>query len=154
MKKPKYIEKLYALIFLCLGSSFLIMGLLCFVGIAKPTAHSSIQDPIVMGTIFSLLGVTFCIVQTVLIVINSAKKKLHNELLASGTKLNGTIDKVYLQKYTHYGNKSPFKICYTYTYQGEIYHHKSCLLWDKPNFKEGASIMVYANDLGKSTIKY
>lgn len=153
MKKPKYIEKLYALISFCLGSVFLIMGLLCFVGVLKPTAYSQVQNPIIMGTIFALLGVAFCIVQTILIVINSAKRKLHNELLSSGTKLNGTVDKVYLQKYIHYGKKSPFRNCYTYTYQGEIYNSKSCLLWDKPNFKEGDPITVYANNLGKSTVE-
>lgn len=131
MKKPKRIEKLYALIFLCLGGPFLIMGLLCFVDMVKPTADSIVQDPIIIGTVFSLLGVAFCVVQTVLRVIDSAQEKLHNELLASGTKLNGTVEKVYLQKYVQYGNKSPFRICHTYTYQGKIYHHKSCLLWGK-----------------------
>lgn len=153
MKKPKYIEKLCALIFLCLGCSFLIIGLLCFVGVVTPDVHSKVQDPIVMGTVFSLLGVTFGGIQAVLNRIASAKEKLEKQLLASGTPINGTVEKVYLQKYTNYGKKSPYRICYTYTEQDKIYHHKSFLLWEKPDFDEGDFIMVYANDSGKSTIQ-
>ena len=153
MEKPIFIEKLYALIFLCLGGAFIFMGLLCFAGIVKPTSHSTVQDPIALGVVFSLLGVVFCMVQTGLRLMNAAKDKLHHKLLASGTKLEGAVEKVYLQKYTQYGKKSPYRVCYIYTHQGERYHRKSYLLWNKPNLNEGDSIMVYAGDLGKSTIQ-
>lgn len=153
MKKTKYTGSLYAFIFLGLGITFLIIGTLCFLGVIKPTAHSSVQNPIIMGMVFSMIGVTFCAVQTILKFVSYKQEKLHNELLAKGNKLIGTVEKVYLQKGTRLGTKSPFRICYTYSYQSKIYHHKSCLLWDKPYLNEGDSIEVYANDFGKSTLK-
>ncbi len=153
MHGPRYIEKIYALIFLCLGCAFIAMGALCFIGIVKPTESSSVKDPVMMGIIFISLGTVFCIVQTILRVAASAKNKLHSMLLVNGTKIRGTVDKVYLMKYTQYGQRSPYRVFYTYTYQGEPYHHKSDLLWDKPNFQEGDSIWVYVNDTGKSTIE-
>lgn len=152
MKKPMYTTKLYALIFLCLGGAFLIMGLLCFVGIAKPSTHSSVQDPMIMGSVFSLLGAAFLILHIVLWGINAAQEKRHYALLAMGTRLNGRVEKVYRQTYTHYGKKSPFRLHYTYTYQGKLYRHKSYLFWDKPNLDQGDLIVVYANECGKSTI--
>ncbi len=153
MSKPKYMEELLKIIFLCLGIAFIAMGLLSFIGVLKPSANSMIQEPTILGIVFLFLGITFFIVQTILKVIASLKNKSHNELLISGTKINGTVENVYLQKYTQYGNKSPYRIFYTYTYQGKVYHHKSYLLWDKPNFTENDSIVVYANDFGKSTVQ-
>lgn len=153
MNKPRYMEELLKIVFLWLGIAFIIMGSLCFIGVVKPSANSMIQESTILGIVFSLLGITFFIMQTILKAITSFKNKSHNELLISGTKISGTVEKVYLQKYTHYGNKSPYRIRYTYTYQGKVYHHKSYLLWDKPDFTENDSIVVYANDLGKSTIQ-
>lgn len=152
MKNPKYIQKIYALIFLCLGGTFVFIGILSFMGIVLPSEHSKVQDPIVMGIVFSLLGIGFFLAHVVLRAIGSAKDKLHNDLLAKGMKISGIVEKLHLQKYIVYGKKSPFRIFYTYTYQGENYHHKSHLLWDKPNLNKGDSITVYANDLGKSTV--
>ena len=153
MSKPKYMEELLKIIFLWLGIAFIATGLLSLIGVLKPSANSMIQEPTILGIVFSLLGITFFIVQTILKVITSKKNKTHNELLISGTKINGTVENVYFQKYTHYGNKSPYRIFYTYTYQGKVYHHKSYLLWDKPDFRENDSIVVYANNLGKSTVQ-
>ncbi len=152
MKKPKYIESIYALIFLCLGSSFLIMGCLCLVGIVKPSAHSYVQSPNMMGIVFSSIGLISFVAQTGFRFISNKRAKLHNELLSKGIKLMGTVEKVYLQKGITFGCKSPFRICYTYSYQSEIYRHKSYLLWDKPNFNEGDAIEVYIGDFGESTL--
>ena len=49
--------------------------------------------------------------------------------------------------------KSPYRVLYSYTYGGKIYHHKSHLLWDKPYMKETDSIAVYINDSEKSAIQ-
>ena len=153
MKKPKYTEELLKIIFGWLGVAFIFAGLLCFIGLLKPKASSMIQAPTILGVVFSLLGIVFLAVQIVLKAITSKKNKLHNELLISGARIHGTVEKVYLQRYTQYGRKSPYRILYTYTYQGKVYHHKSCLLWDKPDFSEGDSIVVYVNNFGKSTIR-
>ena len=58
-----------------------------------------------------------------------------------------------MQKFLQYGKKSPYRVLYSYTYGGKIYHHKSHLLWDKPYMKETDSIAVYINDSEKSAIQ-
>ena len=65
----------------------------------------------------------------------------------------GIVEKVYMQKFLQYGKKSPYRVLYSYTYGGKIYHHKSHLLWDKPYMKETDSIAVYINDSEKSAIQ-
>jgi len=154
MKKPRYIENMYAFIFLCLGVSFLIIGLLSFTSIVKPSAHSYVQDPIIMGTIFSMFGVAFIILQTIFRIISHMREKSHIALCSSGMKIKGTIEKVRYLKYTNWGNKSPYRIYYTYESHGEIYHHKSYLLWEKPNLYKGDSIIVYTDGSRKSTIQF
>ena len=148
MKNPKYTEQLYAIIFLCLGCAFIVFGLLSFGGILTPTPHSMVQNNIIIGIVFSVLGIIFFITQIVFAVLASKKKKLHWELLTNGIKVSGTVEKVYMQKYMQYGQKSPYRVLYTYTYQNKTYHSKSCLLWDKPQVKETDSIEVYANVSG------
>ena len=83
----------------------------------------------------------------------SAKKKSYYELISNGIKVNGIVEKVYMQKFLQYGKKSPYRVLYSYTYGGKIYHHKSHLLWDKPYMKETDSIAVYINDSEKSAIQ-
>lgn len=152
MNKPEYVEGFFKIAFLWLGIGFVFMGLLCFAGVLKPKASSMIQDPILLGMFFSSIGMILLIVQIILKVMIASKDKLHNKLAAGGTRRTGTVGKVCLQRYTKYGNKYPYRIFYTYTCQGKVYHHKSNLLWDKPCLKEGDSIVVYTNDSGKSTI--
>lgn len=65
----------------------------------------------------------------------------------------GIVEKVYWQKYTQYGGESPYRILYTYTWQGKTYHRKSYLLWDRPDFTVHDSIVVYVNNLGQSTVQ-
>lgn len=152
MKKPRYTEELLKIIFLWLGIAFVFMGCLSYIGILKPGANSMVQDSMVLGVLFGSLGIAFLIIQTVLQITATNKNKLHSKLISSGNTVNGVVEKVYLQKYTQYGKKYPYRILYTYSYQGKVYRHKSCLLWDKPNFIEGDSLVVYVNDSGKSTV--
>jgi len=152
MKKPKYMEELLKIIFLWLGVAFICMGVLSFIGVVKPKASSVIQVPTLLGFIFSVIGLFFVVASAVLGVIITKRNKVHSELLASGARINGEVEKVYLQKYTQYGKKSPYRILYVYTYQDKEYHHKSCFIWKKPNLVTGDSIMVYADEFGKSTI--
>lgn len=153
MSKPRYMEELLKIVFLWLGIAFIVMGLLCYIGILKPKSNSMIQDPKVLGIVYSLLAIAFFIVQNILKAISFLKNKLHNELLISGTKINGIVEKVYWQRYTQYGGQSPYRIFYNYTWQGKVYHHKSCLLWDRPDYTVQDSIVVYVNNVGKSTIQ-
>ena len=94
----------------------------------------------------------FIIVSVIFGRITTKRNKLQADLLANGMKLNGVVEKVYLQRSTQYGKQSPYRIEYTYTYQDKVYHHKSCFIWEKPNLVSGDCIMVYANELGESTL--
>lgn len=153
MKSPKYTEQLYAIIFLCLACAFIIFGLLSFGGILKATSHSVVQNTTILGIVFSVLGISFFITQMILSILAHKKNKLHIELLANGTKVTGIVEKVYMQKYTQYGRKCPYRVLYTYTYQNKVYHCKSYLIWVKPHVKETDMIEVYVNASGESTIQ-
>lgn len=152
MSKLKYNEDLYRIIFFWLGIAFIFMGCLSYIGILKPKENSMVQNRAVLGFVFGLVGIAFLIVQIVFQVVATNKKKLHSKLIASGNKVNGVVEKVYLQKYTQYGRKCPYRCMYTYSYQGKVYRKKSYLLWEKPNLLEGDSLVVYVNDFGKSTV--
>ena len=110
--------------FLWLGVAFFIAGFVCFIGVLRPKASSIIQGQTLLGFIFSMLGVLFIIVQIVFKVIVTYKNKLYSELISSGIKITGKVEKVYMQKYTQYGKQSPYRILYTYTNQGKVYLHK------------------------------
>lgn len=145
-------EELLKIIFLWLGIMFVIFGILGLIGIMKPKASSMVQNHILLGIIFSLVGIAFIIVSIILRTAVREKDKLHNELLISGRKIDGVVEKVYLQTYTQYGHQSPYVVMYTFTYGDKTYHQKSYFLWEKPNLRDGDSVMVYVNDSGKSTI--
>lgn len=153
MGKPKYMEELLKIIFLWLGIAFMGMGLLCFLGVLKPSTNSAVREQAALGIVYALLGAAFLLVQTILRAAASRKEKLRQKLLASGMELSGMVEKVYLQWYTQYGRRSPYRIFYTYTFCGKTYHHKSPLLWDKPDVAEHDPVVVYADDSGKSTIQ-
>ena len=93
------------------------------------------------------------IVQTVLGGIVSRKKKLHNELLVNGNRINGTVEKVSVEMGVRYAGKTPYIVIYTFHHRGKAYHRESCFLWDKPDVMADDSIVVYINDSGKSTIQ-
>lgn len=92
------------------------------------------------------------IVQTVLGGIVSRKKKLHNELLVNGNRINGTVEKVSVEMGVRYAGKTPYIVIYTFNHQGKVYHRES-FFWDKPDVMADDSIVVYINDSGKSTIQ-
>ncbi len=94
MKKPSYREEFFKRIFLWISTGFIALGLLAFVGVLRPTTYSEVQEPNLLGAEFLAFGIVLLIVQTVLGVIVSRKKKSHNELLANGNRINGTVEKV------------------------------------------------------------
>lgn len=152
MKRPKYMEELLKIICLLLGAAFVCTGILGLIGVEQPKATSLIQDPVLLGISFLIIGLLVIITGIILGVISARKSKLSSELLISGTKVKGVVENVYLQGYTHYGTQSPYRIQYTYSYNGKKYHHKSGFIWEKPNLRSGDTIMVYVNDYGKSNI--
>ena len=152
MKKPTSQEALLKTIFLGIGPMFVAMGLLVYAGVMKPTASSKVQDPAVMGAVFVGIGGVFTVAALILGIIAARKSRLRNDLLISGIRINGVVDKVYRQTSTQYGSQSPYRICYTYTYQDKTYHHKSHYLWERPNLSPGDPITVYTNEHGKSMI--
>lgn len=153
MKKPKYTEQLYAIIFLSLGCAFIVFSLFSFCGVLKPTSRSMVQNNIILGIVFLVLGIIFCIAKIIFTNLASKKNKLNEELLSNGIKVKGIIEKVYMQKHMQYGSKSPYRVLYTYTYQDKVYHGKSYLLWDEPYVKEADSIEVFVNELGESAVR-
>ena len=152
MKKPKCMEELLKIIFLWIGIMFVLFAILGFFGIMKPKASSMVQEPVLLGLVFGLIGTAFIIVSIVLQLIVAKKDKLHEELLISGRKIEGVVEKVYLQTYTQYGHQSPYIILYSFTYEDQVQHRKSCYLWEKPALAVGDAIMVYVNEFGKSTV--
>lgn len=151
MRKPKYLEELLKTIFLGLGAAFSCAAILSHIGVLQPQSSSRIQDPALLGGYFLTIAFIFLVESFILGIITAKKNKRHSELLANGTRIKGVVEKVYLQKSIQYANQSPYIIKYVYTYQDEVYHHKSCFIWEKPYLLAGDSIMVYANEFGKST---
>lgn len=87
MKKPSYREELFKRIFLWISTGFIALGLLAFVGVLRPTTYSEVQEPNLLGAEFLAFGIVLLTVQTVLGIIVSRKKKLHNELLVNGNRI-------------------------------------------------------------------
>ena len=54
MKKLNYTEDLLRVIFFWIGTFFLVSGILSFLGILKPAVNSGIQNPDMLGTVFSI----------------------------------------------------------------------------------------------------
>lgn len=152
MKKPKYVETLWALIFVCLGIAFMGSSGLCFLGVMKPSRHSAIQDPILLGKVFGVIAMSFVIAAVIVQIFVKQKISLHKEICKNGKKYIGTVEKVYLQKWTKFSGRSPFRICYTYQYQEKIYHRKSVLLWEEPKLEKGNSIEVYVDERGRCAL--
>lgn len=155
MSEPRYTEDIFTKMFLWMSIGWiamgLIMGMLGYIGALKPRAGSSgIEMDFILFIVF---GIIFFIAQSVQRAIASRKKKLHNELIANGTKVNGTVEKVCLQNLVRYGGKSPYIILYSYTCQGKVYQGESYLFWDIPDVLEHAPIVVYTDNAGKSTIQ-
>lgn len=153
MKKPVYMSDVYAFVFLTLGLGFNFLGSLGILNVIKPTERSYVQDPILAGKAFLILGITFCVIQSVLRIFSSKQEKLHHELILTGTKMVGTIERIALQKGMTFGKKSPFIIHYTYSYKDKNYRVKSDLLWEKPSLSKGSKIDIFVNDIGQSTIE-
>lgn len=151
MKAPRYREDLFKTIYRWIGTGFIAFGSLGLIGILKPTGYAQDANGMVIG--FFAFGAVFLIGQSVLGAIAARKKKLHNELLANGTKINGTVEKVCVEMGVRYAGKTPYIILYNYTHQGKDYHGESHFLWERPDVTEHDSIVVYANDSGKSTIQ-
>ena len=66
MKKLNYTEDLLRVIFFWIGIFFLVSGVLSFLGILKPAVNSGIQNPDMLGTVFSIAGVLLCIISAAL----------------------------------------------------------------------------------------
>ena len=153
MKKPRYMEELLKIIFAWLGFMFVCSGILCVLGVMKPSAHSMIQDPTILGGVFSALGIAFILVHFIFNVMANKKSNLYSELISKGMKIKGEVERVYLQRYVKYGKKFPYRIVYKYRYQGKEYRHKSGLFWEKPDLAVGDQVVVYVNDAGKSAMQ-
>lgn len=154
MKKPRYMEELLKIIFAWLGVMFVCSGILCVLGVMKPSPHSMIQDSTILGVVFSVLGVAFVFAHFIFRGIAHKKSKLYSDLTSNGTKVQGEVEKVYLQWYIQYGKRSPYRIVYKYRYLDKEYRHKSGLFWEKPDLAVGDQVVIYVNDAGKSVMQF
>lgn len=152
MKKPKYVQSMLAIIFMCLSIAFICVGVLCYVGLMSVKESSVIQTKELLGLIFSLLGLSFGITAGILKAVTVRKNKLEAELFAGGRRIEGTVECVYLQRNVQFGRHFPYRIIYSYSHMGNVYRRKSCLLWERPELVSGDSITVYADDSGNSII--
>lgn len=152
MKKPKYVQTLWKLIFECLAFAFLLCGVLSFLGVMKPSTNSKIQDPILMGEIFAGIGISSAFLAILFHIYVQIKVKRNENVLSYGDKYVGTVEKVYLQKYTKYVGKSPYRICFSYYYKDKKYHKKSEYLWEKPNVLAGDKIEVLVDELNHAVL--
>lgn len=153
MKKPRYMEELLKIIFAWLGFMFACSGILCVLGVMKPSAYSMIQDSTILGVVFSALGAVFVFAHFIFRGISYKKSMLYSDLMSNGTKVQGEIEKVYLQWYIQYGKRSPYRIVYKYRYLDKEYRHKSGLFWEKPDLAASDQVVVYVNDAGKSAMQ-
>ncbi len=74
--------------------------ILSFLGILKPAVNSGIQNPDMLGTVFSITGVLLCIISAALGIYTAKLDKLHLQLIENGTKVKGLVDKKYICKNT------------------------------------------------------
>ena len=113
MNEPRYPEDVFKTIWLWIGIAFIAMGLLNFIIVFMSAVESAGQEPNINGVIILVIGAMFLIAQSVLRGIASRKKKLHNELLANGNRINGTVEKVCVEMGVRYAGKTPY-IVYLY----------------------------------------
>jgi len=153
MKRPQNTEELLKGIFFWLGFAFGCMAGLSKIGLLQPTSGSGIQDPVVLRGVFLAVALAFGTGSFLLGSLAARKQKRHRELLANGTAVKGCVERIYLQRSVQYGNRSPYRVCYSYTYQDNAYHHKSGFLWEEPKVMVGNTIVVYTDDRGRSAIE-
>ena len=89
MKKLNYTEDLLRVIFFWIGTFFLVSGILSFLGILKPAVNSGIQNPDMLGTVFSITGVLLCIISAALGIYTAKLDKLHLQLIEKWYKSEG-----------------------------------------------------------------
>lgn len=153
MHRPKYVKEFFKIPFLMLGTIFLFEAALQWADILYLERETSgIQPSDISGILIFSVAIVLFIIWAVLKAFIVSEEKSCMELWKSGTKIIGTVEKVYLQTSIQYHGKSPYRILYTYAFQGKIHHHKSNLLWEKPNISAHDSIVVYADSSGKSTL--
>ena len=97
MKKLNYTEDLLRVIFFWIGTFFLVSGILSFLGILKPAVNSGIQNPDMLGTVFSITGVLLCIISAALGIYTAKLDKLHLQLTKPLLK-----NKFFLEVYHYY----------------------------------------------------
>lgn len=152
MKKPKYITQMYSFIFFFIGVAFIISGLLVAWGIMSPSKHSAVQDKNTMTLIFCMISLGFFIASSILISISCLIEKKRRELISNGKLVAGTVDDIRYKRWISFGKISPYVIYFSFSFDDKIYHGKSYLVWEKPNFADGDSIEIYVNDFGNSTV--
>ena len=89
IEKLNYTEDLLRVIFFWIGTFFLVSGILSFLGILKPAVNSGIQNPDMLGTVFSITGVLLCIISAALGIYTAKLDKLHLQLIEKWYKSEG-----------------------------------------------------------------
>ncbi len=152
MNYPKYQSELTARVFLCVSILFLAFGILSVSGFLQPSEHSQVQNTVLTGQIFCILGVIFCGFFVYFRMKNEKEEKLHENLIENANKTNGTVEKVVYKKRVKYRRSSPFIIYYKYVDDGQEFNCKSHYIWGRMDYAQGDTIVVFFDDLGNSII--
>jgi hypothetical protein len=137
MKKPKSMWEFCGKLFLLLGASFLLFGILAKAGVMKmkPGSQGDLRGFLILGCAFLAVGVI-----TLPASIFRAKKR--ELLLQTGTPVPGTVVSVNQLPFTTWGNSHPYVAHFAYEWEGAQYEGKSCLLWTLPSVREHDAVTV------------
>ncbi len=153
MKHIKYVSSIYGISFLCLCAIFLFISTFSFVAPLFPINPDKTQDFIVLAWVFSLIAFALFIIAILCKLMSYNQKKRDELLLVEGVSIIGKIENVNKQKLITFCFSQPYKIIYSYYFNGGKYSGKSYLMWDLPKFNIGDSIEIYVDNMGNSVIK-
>lgn len=145
MKKPDSLVQLVGFIFAIIGATFIGAGYLNKAGILGTSPHSK-GDPAV---VFPILGTAFLVAGVIFFFTSLYIWEKRRVLKSTGIRIQGTVTKIKLLPYVHFGNKNPYIIYFSYDCSGDKYEGRSHLLWDKPEVSEGDTIVVYIDQYKK-----
>lgn len=139
--RPKSIKGAFGVIFLFIGVAFLLMGAGLRLHILKPDhteGNPAFWFPIIGGSMF-LIGF-------VLFLWGYLWVRRQKNLQREGILVEGKITCIRHLIYLKFNRKRPFRIYFTYEWEGFSYRGKSTLLWHKPKQQAGDGIFLLIDE--------
>ncbi|MFW5667905.1 MAG: hypothetical protein ACOCM4_01475 [Acetivibrio ethanolgignens] len=139
MKKPDSYTQFLGILFGLMGPLWLLLGILCRLGIMTASSDSNL-DP---AGKFLWLGAVLLFVGLFCRVLARYQRKKEKQLRQDGIRVKAAVTGVKHLFFTQWGKESPYRIYFTYSYNGTIYKGKSHLLWEKPEVDIGENLSIY-----------